>query len=134
MCEQCGKEPAAVFLDTKDGDAKKQQSLCLNCAKESGIPEVKEYLRQKTAHQIGAQKCARCGELPAVVFVSKYSSGEAKREGLCLFCAREQKIPQVEDFLVRMNISDDQLRKLHEDLQAQKPDGLIQKISRLFKS
>ncbi|MBQ6042346.1 MAG: hypothetical protein IJL32_16420 [Oscillospiraceae bacterium] len=134
LCEQCGKEPAAVFLGTKDGDAKKRRSLCLNCAKESGIPEVQEYLRRKNAQQIGSQKCVQCGKLPAVVFVSKYSGGEAEREGLCLFCAREQKIPQVTEYLARMNVSDDELRKLHEDLQAQKPDGLIRKIGQLFKS
>lgn len=134
LCDQCSKEPAAVFLGTKDGDAEKQRALCLNCAKKSDIPEVKEYLKRKTVNRIGAQKCAQCGELPAVIFVSKFSSGEAKREGLCLFCAREQKIPQVEELLTRMNLTDDQLRKLHENLQTQKPDGLIQKISSFLKS
>ena len=74
LCEQCGKEPAAVFLGAKDGDAKKQRSLCLNCAKESGIPEAEEFLSQKTVQRIGSQKCVQCGELPAVVFVSKYSA------------------------------------------------------------
>lgn len=35
----------------------------------------------------------------AVVFVTRLENGETKNEGLCLKCAKELEIPQVNDIL-----------------------------------
>ena len=43
----------------------------------------------------------------AVVFVTKLENGESKNEGLCLKCARELGIPQVDSILSGMGISGD---------------------------
>ena len=134
QCEICGKEPATVFLSEKESGAGNRRSLCLNCAKQQDIPQVQEYLRQKKAPAAGQQMCVQCGELPALVYVSRSSDGETRREGFCVFCARAQKIPQIEEALAGLELSDDELRRLHEDLRAQKPDGLFRKISQFFKS
>lgn len=134
LCEQCGKEPATVFVLAKQGDSERRQALCLRCAEKRKIPSVKEYIRQnKTA---GFQMCEKCGELPALVTVSAAKDGaEPEKQSLCGFCARAQGIPQVEEMLAQMQMSDDELRKLHEDCmqQTQEPVGFLQRLIRIFK-
>ena len=49
MCTRCKKRPAVVFisqLNVKDPDSKKNQGLCLVCAKELGISQVDDYMKQ----------------------------------------------------------------------------------------
>ncbi|MCQ2435728.1 MAG: ATP-dependent Clp protease ATP-binding subunit [Clostridia bacterium] len=52
----------------------------------------------------------------AVVFVTKIVDNEAKSEGLCLFCAKKIGIPQVQEILDRMNITDDMLENIETDM------------------
>lgn len=46
LCSRCKKRPAAVFITTMNGSEKKNEGLCLLCAKEMGIPQVNEYMQQ----------------------------------------------------------------------------------------
>lgn len=46
LCSRCKKRPAAVFITTMNGNEKKNEGLCLLCAKEMGIPQVNEYMQQ----------------------------------------------------------------------------------------
>ena len=46
MCERCKKRPAVVFITSLQGDKKKNEGLCLKCAKEINIPQVSEYIKQ----------------------------------------------------------------------------------------
>lgn len=46
MCERCKKRPAVVFITTLQGDKKRNEGLCLKCAKEVNIPQVSEYIKQ----------------------------------------------------------------------------------------
>ncbi len=46
MCSRCKKRPAAVFITTMNGNEKKNEGLCLVCAKELGISQVDDYLKQ----------------------------------------------------------------------------------------
>lgn len=46
MCSRCNKRPAAVFITTMNGNEKKNEGLCLICAKQMGIPQVNEYMQQ----------------------------------------------------------------------------------------
>ncbi len=46
VCTRCKKRPAVVFISTMQGDEKKNEGLCLKCAKELGVPQVSEYLNQ----------------------------------------------------------------------------------------
>ncbi|MBR1753047.1 MAG: ATP-dependent Clp protease ATP-binding subunit, partial [Ruminococcus sp.] len=49
MCSRCKKRPAVVFIsqmNMKDPTAKKNEGLCLVCAKELGISQVDEYMKQ----------------------------------------------------------------------------------------
>ena len=70
--------------------------------------------------------CSRCKKRPAVVFISstdpKDPNKKMKNEGLCLTCARELKIPQVEDYIKQMGISDEELQAMSDTL-AEMTDG-----------
>lgn len=46
MCSRCKTRPAVIFVSTMTGTDKKSEGLCLNCAKELGLPQISEYLQQ----------------------------------------------------------------------------------------
>ena len=46
LCSRCKKRPAAVFITTQHGDEKKNEGLCFACARELGITQVDDYMKQ----------------------------------------------------------------------------------------
>ena len=46
LCTRCKKRTAVVFITAMQGEEKRNEGLCLVCAKELGIPQVKEYMEQ----------------------------------------------------------------------------------------
>lgn len=44
MCSNCKKRPAVVFITSVQGNEKKNEGLCLSCARERKIPQVAEYM------------------------------------------------------------------------------------------
>jgi ATP-dependent Clp protease ATP-binding subunit ClpA len=44
ICSRCGKRQAVVFITAMQGNEKRNEGLCLVCAKELGIPQIKEYI------------------------------------------------------------------------------------------
>ncbi|MDE7281061.1 MAG: AAA family ATPase, partial [Ruminiclostridium sp.] len=46
MCSRCQKRPAVVFITSVQGENKRNEGLCLKCAKELNIPQVSEYISQ----------------------------------------------------------------------------------------
>ena len=60
--------------------------------------------------------CSRCHKNLAVVFISKIENGKTVNEGLCLKCAKELGLPQVEDMMKRMGISDEDLDTLSSEM------------------
>ena len=63
--------------------------------------------------------CSRCKKRPAVVFISQMNAKDPqhkKNEGLCLVCAKELGISQVDDYMKAMGISDDDLEAMSHQL------------------
>ncbi len=60
------------------------------------------------------QLCSKCKKRPAMVFLSDVSNPNAQPNGLCLVCAKELGIKQVDDMLKQMNISDDDIEQMSE--------------------
>lgn len=60
--------------------------------------------------------CSRCKKRQAVVFISTIQGNEKRDEGLCLICAKELGVPQVNDYLEKMGISDDDLEETYKML------------------
>ena len=54
--------------------------------------------------------CSRCKKNVAVVFISRMNEkNEMVNEGLCLKCAAQLGLPQVEDMMKRMGITPEDL-------------------------
>ena len=64
------------------------------------------------------QMCSRCHKRMAVLFITKIENNETKNEGLCLKCAKELGIPQVDSILSGMGISEDDFEAMENDLQS----------------
>ena len=60
--------------------------------------------------------CSRCKKRTAVVFISTMQGNEKHDEGLCLICAKELGVPQVNDYLKQMGISDEDLEESYKML------------------
>ena len=60
--------------------------------------------------------CSRCKKNVAVVFISKMEGDKMVNEGLCLKCARDLGLPQVDDMMKRMGISDEDLETLTNEM------------------
>ena len=61
--------------------------------------------------------CSKCKKNVAVVFISRMNEkGEPVNEGLCLKCAAQLSLPQVEDMMKRMGITPDDLENLNSEM------------------
>ncbi len=74
--------------------------------------------------------CSRCKKRLAVVFISKMEGDKTVNEGLCLKCAKDLGLPQVNDMMQRMGITDDDLDVINEEMMqafggAESMEGLI---------
>ena len=60
--------------------------------------------------------CSKCKKNVAVVFISKLDGEKTINEGLCLKCAKDLGLPQVDDMMKRMGISDEDLETLNSEM------------------
>ena len=61
--------------------------------------------------------CSKCKKNVAVVFISRMNEkGEPVNEGLCLKCAAQLGLPQVEDIMKSMGITPDDLENLNSEM------------------
>ena len=60
--------------------------------------------------------CGRCKKNVAVIFITKVENGKSTNEGLCLKCAKELGIKQVDEIVERMGITDEDLDALNGEM------------------
>ena len=60
--------------------------------------------------------CAKCKKNIAVVFITKMENGATMNEGYCLKCARSLGIPQIDQTIKQMGISEDELDLLSDEM------------------
>lgn len=60
--------------------------------------------------------CSRCKKRPAVVFITAMQGDQKKNDGLCLVCAKEMNIPQVNDYMKSMGITDAELEQISNQM------------------
>lgn len=61
--------------------------------------------------------CSKCKKRPAVVFISQMGKNDTTGgigRGLCISCAMEEGIPQVQEYMKRMGLSDEDIKELAE--------------------
>ena len=62
--------------------------------------------------------CSRCQKNVAVIFITKVENGKSTTEGLCLKCAKELGVKQVDEIVERMGITDEDLDGLNNEMMA----------------
>ncbi len=62
--------------------------------------------------------CSKCKKNVAVIFITKVENGKSTNEGLCLKCAKELGIKQVDEIVERMGISDEDLDGINSEMMA----------------
>ena len=60
--------------------------------------------------------CVKCKKNVAVVFITKVENGVTLNEGYCLKCARSLGIPQIDQVVKQMGISEDELDLLADEM------------------
>ena len=60
--------------------------------------------------------CTKCRKNIAVVFITKMENGATLNEGYCLKCARSLGIPQIDQAVRQMGISEDDLDLLSDEM------------------
>ena len=60
--------------------------------------------------------CIKCKKNIAVLFITKIENGVSMNEGYCLKCARSLGIPQIDDAVRQMGISEDDLDMLSDEM------------------
>ena len=60
--------------------------------------------------------CVKCKRNIAVVFITKMENGATLNEGYCLKCARSLGIPQIDQTIKQMGISEDELDLLSDEM------------------
>ncbi|MEE1492471.1 MAG: AAA family ATPase, partial [Massilioclostridium sp.] len=60
--------------------------------------------------------CSRCKQRMAVVFIARQENGKTINEGLCLKCAKELNIPQLNEMTEKMGISDEDIENMSNQL------------------
>ena len=60
--------------------------------------------------------CTKCKKNIAVVFITKVDNGVTLNEGYCLKCARSLGIPQIDQAVRQMGISEDDLDMLSDEM------------------
>ncbi|MBP3270691.1 MAG: ATP-dependent Clp protease ATP-binding subunit [Ruminococcus sp.] len=61
--------------------------------------------------------CTNCGKRPAVVFISQMNSqgqnvGEGGEKRLCIVCAKEAGLPQIDEYIKKLGLTDDDIEEM----------------------
>ncbi|MBR3560769.1 MAG: ATP-dependent Clp protease ATP-binding subunit, partial [Oscillospiraceae bacterium] len=62
------------------------------------------------------QLCSRCQKNVAVVFLTRMENGKNINEGLCLSCAKKAGLPQVDEVMRRMGLTDEDLDAISNEM------------------
>ena len=60
--------------------------------------------------------CTKCKKNIAVVFITKVENGVTLNEGYCLRCARSLGVPQIDEAVKQMGISEEDLDLLSDEM------------------
>ena len=66
--------------------------------------------------------CSKCNKNIAVVFVTKVEGDVKKNEGLCMSCAKQQGVGQIDDIMKQMGIDEEQFDELNREMMENPPE------------
>ncbi len=62
------------------------------------------------------QMCSRCGQNPAVIYISKIEGDRTTNEGLCLACAKQLGIAPLNNMIEQLGIGDEEIDMLNAQM------------------
>ncbi len=62
------------------------------------------------------QMCSRCGQNPAVIYISKIEGDKTTNEGLCLACAKQLGIAPLNNMIEQLGIGEEELDMLNSQM------------------
>ena len=60
--------------------------------------------------------CYRCKKNPAVVFMTVFENGKPEHKGLCIKCAKELKIGNIDKILEKMGMTDEDIENMSSEI------------------
>ncbi|MGN0606590.1 MAG: AAA family ATPase [Oscillospiraceae bacterium] len=60
--------------------------------------------------------CSRCHKRVAVVFITSMQKDEVKNEGFCMVCAKELKMPQINEYMEQLGITDEEMEQFSNQM------------------
>ncbi len=69
--------------------------------------------------------CSKCKKRTAVVFLTRFENGKPKNEGLCLKCASELKIPEVEDMLSQAGFHPEDIDEMTDMIEGEYDEDMV---------
>lgn len=69
--------------------------------------------------------CSKCKKRTAVVFLTRFENGQPKNEGLCLKCASELKIPEVESMLNQAGFNPEDIDEMTEMIEGEFDEDMV---------
>ncbi|MBQ8164367.1 MAG: ATP-dependent Clp protease ATP-binding subunit [Clostridia bacterium] len=61
--------------------------------------------------------CSKCGKRKASIFITQLDpSGNQENKGLCLLCAKQLGLPQIDSLVEKMGLTDDDLEQITEEM------------------
>lgn len=60
--------------------------------------------------------CSRCHKRVAVVFITSMQKEEVKNEGFCMVCAKELKMPQINEYMEQLGITDEEMEQFSNQM------------------
>ena len=91
LCTRCKKRTAVVFITAMQGDEKRNEGLCLVCAKELGIPQVREYMDQMGISDDEVEEFAAAGGDKQITLALLHMSENLPVEERLLFIAKSME-------------------------------------------
>ena len=76
--------------------------------------------------------CVKCKKRTAVVFVSRMDGSNPVNEGYCLKCAKEMGIPQVNEMIKGMGMSDEDIEQFSEEFDQKNDSDFFRVKAELF--
>lgn len=62
--------------------------------------------------------CSRCGERPAIIYISRVEGDKTTPEGLCFKCAKELNIAPLQQMIDKMGLTDEELEEASEQMES----------------
>lgn len=62
------------------------------------------------------EMCIKCGQRPAVMYITKIENGKSSMEGYCLKCAKELGMAPVDQMFEKFGIGDDEIEQMNDQM------------------